>query len=76
VRHSVVFHDTNTQVTIYKLANAERGNVIQKKKYNGEAILIKGEGTTYAETLKTLREKMVDKETLKEIKGVRKTLKG
>jgi hypothetical protein len=71
-----VFHDTNTQVTIYKPANAERGNVIQKKVYNGEAILIEGEGTTYAETLKTLREKMVDKETLKEIKGVRKTLKG
>jgi hypothetical protein len=44
--------------------------------YNGEAILIEGEGTTYADTLKTLREKMVDKETLKEIKGVRKTLKG
>jgi hypothetical protein len=30
-----VFHDTNTQVTIYKPANAERGNVIQKKVYNG-----------------------------------------
>jgi hypothetical protein len=52
-----VFHDTNIQVTIYTPANVERSNAIPKKKHNGEAILIEGKGTTYAETLQTGRRK-------------------
>jgi hypothetical protein len=41
-----IFHDTSIQVTVYTLVNADRGNVISKKKDNRKAILTEGEGAT------------------------------
>lgn len=71
-----IFHDTSITVTLRALRGELKARGRPLNNRGGTAIIVDVGETTYADTLKKLREDIQDEEVLKEIKKVRKTVKG
>ena len=71
----VIFRHTDVHITI-NVPQKLGGNVNRNKGTRNEALLIQGDANTYAETLRTLKEKITEKEAIQEIRNIRKTLGG
>ncbi|CAH0561728.1 unnamed protein product [Brassicogethes aeneus] len=68
-----VFYDTGCEIHLFTQKNNNNTN---NKKGRTEAIIIESKNTTYAETLKKIKENLTDTDMIKQINRAKSTTKG